>query len=207
MLTTFTLALTVTLSHQPASLVRSSSVHLRLDQDGGVSVSQLRTAIDEVRRIWSAAGLRITFARYADPVPVGEGVISVRIVREEWQRGETPILGRTFHDRHKQSTSIFISASGLQKFLGQAQFRGRSLRQLPSALVGELEARALGRVLAHELGHCLLRDGDHSQRGLMRPSYTPDDLVSAHVQPFSLGLDERLALQRAVARLVVADAR
>jgi hypothetical protein len=201
MLTVLTLALAMTASHQTSPTVESP-VHLRIDQDGGVAPGQLRAAIDEVRRIWSAAGLRVTFGQYEDPAPIGEAVISVRIVGEEWHLGETPILGRTLRVRNGQIPSMFISAPAIRRVLDRAQFRGKSLRELPSALVDKLEAQALGRVLAHELGHLLLRNTDHSERGLMRPSYAPDDLISPFVKPFSLGKDQRPALRAAVASLI-----
>lgn len=38
--------------------------------------------------------------------------------------------------------------------------------------------RALGRVLAHELGHALLATRSHQTTGLMRPSFTGDELLA-----------------------------
>jgi hypothetical protein len=47
-------------------------------------------------------------------------------------------------------------------------------------------ARALGRVLAHEIGHVLLGARNHDQTGLMRVSFLPDELAAADRAPFRL---------------------
>jgi hypothetical protein len=38
-------------------------------------------------------------------------------------------------------------------------------------------ADILGLVIAHEMGHLLLPYGSHSENGLMRPSWRPEDLT------------------------------
>ena len=37
--------------------------------------------------------------------------------------------------------------------------------------------RALGRVLAHEIGHVVLAAAKHQSRGLMRASFVAEDLI------------------------------
>lgn len=46
--------------------------------------------------------------------------------------------------------------------------------------------RALGRVLAHELGHVLLAAQDHQSQGLMRPSFPLEDLAGVGHEAFTL---------------------
>ena len=41
-------------------------------------------------------------------------------------------------------------------------------------------SRALGRVTAHELAHLLLRTREHTDKGLLKPSFTQRDLESSH---------------------------
>jgi hypothetical protein len=47
-------------------------------------------------------------------------------------------------------------------------------------------ARFIGRVIAHEFGHLLLRSRDHAKTGLMRARFTFRDAVSDHRQGFHL---------------------
>jgi hypothetical protein len=50
--------------------------------------------------------------------------------------------------------------------------------------------RAVGRVLAHELGHVLLAEGDHQTHGLMRRSFPSEDLVRPQSETFTLSAGE-----------------
>ena len=47
-------------------------------------------------------------------------------------------------------------------------------------------ARALGRVLAHEIAHVLLGAPNHDEAGLMRVSFRPDELAAPDRAPFRL---------------------
>lgn len=47
-------------------------------------------------------------------------------------------------------------------------------------------ARALGRVLAHEIGHVLLGAPYHDRAGLMRRTFRPDELAEPNRTPFRL---------------------
>jgi hypothetical protein len=53
--------------------------------------------------------------------------------------------------------------------------------------VGEVElGRALGRVLAHEIGHLLLAAPNHQRHGLMREAFSALDLVALHRRSYTL---------------------
>jgi hypothetical protein len=55
---------------------------------------------------------------------------------------------------------------------------GRDLRAAAAADRDELLGRALGRVMAHELYHVLLRTRNHGRSGLARPVLTSSDLLA-----------------------------
>lgn len=61
---------------------------------------------------------------------------------------------------------------------------------LPLVLADTYLARALGRVLAHEIGHYLLGTGEHTAYGLMRAQFTPQDLLQDAPGPL-YSLDSR----------------
>ena len=50
--------------------------------------------------------------------------------------------------------------------------------------------RALGRVLAHEIGHVLLGAARHQPGGLMRPSFNPEDLAARQRWSYTLSKKE-----------------
>jgi hypothetical protein len=53
----------------------------------------------------------------------------------------------------------------------------------PTALADTFLARALGRALAHEIGHYLLGTREHTLHGLMRAQFTPQDLLGDAIGP------------------------
>jgi hypothetical protein len=60
-------------------------------------------------------------------------------------------------------------------------------RSSSGPFVGERDmGRALGRVLAHEIGHVLLAVRQHDRAGLMRAIFTPVDLGSPSRESFRL---------------------
>lgn len=73
----------------------------------------------------------------------------------------------------------------------------RSEREWPTILRQVVLGRVLGRALAHEIGHFLLRSRGHSQIGLMRANQSIADLAAPERFRFNLSPDE-------VARLVTA---
>ena len=56
--------------------------------------------------------------------------------------------------------------------------------------------RALGRVLAHEIGHVILAARAHQRGGLMRPAFRADDLISRHRWPYRLSSAELARLRQ-----------
>lgn len=73
--------------------------------------------------------------------------------------------------------------------LASVHVGGALFVSLPQSLGDLILARALGRALAHEIGHFLLGTSAHAERGLMRARFAPlefvDDLSSRY------GLDAR----------------
>jgi ubiquinone biosynthesis protein UbiJ len=51
-----------------------------------------------------------------------------------------------------------------------------------------LLSRALGRALAHEIGHSLMKSKAHARRGLMRSAWRAQEFFSADRRGFSIGV-------------------
>ena len=62
-------------------------------------------------------------------------------------------------------------------------------------------ARALGRVLAHELGHLLLRLNGHRDRGLMRSTFSHRSLIASGRDAFRFAADDLRAIRAALVRI------
>jgi hypothetical protein len=76
--------------------------------------------------------------------------------------------------------------------------------EYPPGLRDQFLARALGRVIAHELGHILLQSAEHDV-GIMRPVQAGRDLLSPDRATFSLSAPD-LARLRANIHAVAASA-
>ena len=77
---------------------------------------------------------------------------------------------------------IVLSVRRAMALLGGAQLGARRLSEMPG-MVDRLLPRALGRALAHELGHFLLARREHSAAGVMRESFRPEDVADESAGP------------------------
>ena len=78
--------------------------------------------------------------------------------------------------------SLLFTADGPGTVLYASLDRARSLidsvergTPVPAAQADWLAAVLLGRAVAHELGHYLLRSREHAKTGLMRAAFSPKD--------------------------------
>ena len=72
------------------------------------------------------------------------------------------------------------------------RFLERDMRALPAAEQDEVLGRALGRVVAHELYHILLKTRTHARTGLGRPVLSCADLMTTR-HAFGAAEPQRLA--------------
>lgn len=158
-------------------------LHLQLDRSTARRLP-LAEFQDEVEQIWRPYGVRITWPdsrSKAEPFPL-MAVVDHRSERSGVQIGPL-VLGRAFVDSSYPPTRpISVSFEATEQTLAQrphawASIAGMHEREL---------ARALGRVLAHEIGHVLLAVRAHDRTGLMRETFTPEDLAGADRSPFAL---------------------
>jgi hypothetical protein len=188
----------------------SPNVHLRIDQDGGLSTVQLQHAIDEVQKIWSDAGVVVRSGRYGEPHrELVDATISMRVLltAPRVAHGARPILAWvTPGGSGRTAPLLFVSLPAVTEFVLRAEAFKRPVSTLTQALRDRLLAQAVGRVAAHELGHYLLQSAGHHRQGLMRPNYSANELVGDWLDPFKVPAAERMAVHReigALARLQV----
>jgi hypothetical protein len=102
-------------------------------------------------------------------------------------RGWTGPLGAiAFAPDGAPAPAITVFLTDIERLVTSAHVLGLSEWQWPPTLRDQLIGRALGRVLAHEIGHYLLRSKGHTADGLMRPQQLADDLISPSRHHFRL---------------------
>ena len=131
----------------------------------------------EATRAWTREGVRFC---WQDEGPCAAPArLYVRVVNEVpgSQPGGRPALGWIgFSERTGPGPLILLSRRWAGELVGRAERGARALSELPG-MVARLLPRALGRALAHELGHYLLVRRDHGTVGLMRAAFRPEDLA------------------------------
>lgn len=97
--------------------------------------------------------------------------------------------------------TITIDDAAVMIRVAQATLNSRPLTDWPPSVADQVMGRALGRVLAHEVGHYLLRSKMHQARGLMRPVFTGSDLASWDRRRFALDASMLPRLRANLARI------
>ena len=110
-----------------------------------------------------------------------------------------PVLGRAVVEPNRRPTRpIRVSFDATEQTLARRPYAWTSI----AGHVQERElARALGRVLAHEIGHVLLAFRSHEHTGLMREGFTPEELVRSDRTPFALTANSVGRLRSRIERL------
>lgn len=186
-------ALVVTVTALPALTIR---VHVAESVPQAVVASALNEASD----IWRCAGVEFNwqlaggeYSALRVIIEDGPAPKNHRNKRRMWMMGrivfEEPETNPTIHLRHGLMTAL------LWQIEGAAAVTGMTLITRHRAV-----GRALGRILAHELGHYLLGPNSHTTNGLMRPQWQPEELFAVRRQPVSVDIDE-MQKHRVAARL------
>jgi hypothetical protein len=159
-------------------------IHLQIDQSIARRVL-LPDLHDEAERIWQPYGVHITWPdsnSQTEPYPL-TAVLGSQIERPRSLTGPL-VLGRAFVDLSPRPTRpIRVSFDATEQTLAQ---RPHAWTSFAGHLHERQLARALGRVLAHEIGHVLLALRTHEHTGLMREDFTPEELARSDRTPFTL---------------------
>jgi hypothetical protein len=150
---------------------------IRLTFAAYISPSPLRRLLDEADAVWRPSG--VTFAW--DTESRGSAPAALRIVVDDERgaaSGGLPPLGWiTFDAGDTPGRLIHLSFANAVALLDESSVLGDRTR-MPIAQRETYLGRALGRALAHELGHYLLASKRHTPTGLMKGTLTAAELFS-----------------------------
>jgi hypothetical protein len=146
----------------------------------------------EVSAIWVAYGVQFVWSTDADDTAFGDLDGSFDVVvqsgrKRAYDKSGHAVLGRTLLPHLSiDHVPVIIDRDGIDEMLACLQ-ADRVLALAGHQRVGSTDVgRALGRVLAHEIGHVLLALPAHQPGGLMRASYIADDLAARRRDSFTL---------------------
>jgi hypothetical protein len=103
----------------------------------------------------------------------------------------------TFESNGIPSPVITVFLADIGRFIADTQVLGVHEWQWPRSLHDEVVGRVLGRVLAHEIGHFVLRMRGHTVMGLMRQVLSANEMVDPSRRRFTLSRDEADRLKEA----------
>lgn len=156
----------------------------------GLPAAVLAAAEEEAGRIWAGAGIALAWARPdgGRGIRPGDVLVVLRTTLPTASSASVPhrerrVLGRVIRESESRPGRLIEIAvpAVLASLDGQSMFL-RPLAQLPSGVQDRTTGRALGRVIAHEIGHWLF-GREHAIDGLMKPSIGRADLVAATAPP------------------------
>ena len=135
-----------------------------------------------VRRIWRNHVDVVVTSR--DDLRAGAGgdeltlVITNRILRDTDSSG----LGWIEFVNGTPQSTITISMAAVKGLMRYGTWRGKPFEQLPPIAARYFVRRAIMRATAHEVGHYLLRSRMHAPSGLMRATFTIDEIMDGRPQ-------------------------
>jgi hypothetical protein len=152
--------------------------------------------LDEAADIWRAAGLAIVWQRE-------NGVAIKPPVLRVWIGGARGIPNSDslamgwimFDDNGAPARDIYVSHANAQALLGLMRDLSATDR-MPRAEREVLLGRAMGRALAHELGHFLLASKAHTRSGLMRARRTSSEFFARDTTRFTVDVEQRAKVLR-----------
>jgi len=164
-------------------------VALVIPSTPAVPSGTFRTAVAEAAALWAPYGVVIELAA---PGGTSDDRIVLTIVPIETRRftmagGWSGALGAISFDADGvPGPRIRLFVTDILALVGGARMFSQPEWQWPRSLHDQIVGRVIGRVLAHEIGHFLLRMPRHTAAGLMRPVQFQADLVAMSRQPFTL---------------------
>ena len=108
--------------------------------------------------------------------------------------GRRPLGWIVFNDAAEPEQEIYLSHANALAMMEDARGVVGILSQMPPAQHDTLLGRAMGRALAHELGHYLLASKAHTRRGLMKAVLTAVELFMPDASGFRIDPAQRRAV-------------
>jgi hypothetical protein len=159
-------------------------VRLRIERSVPIKriVGRLR---DETEAIWRPYGIQLEWVAVDTLETRATGVsVDATVERPYAHAGgieRASTLGRTFVGPDTWGwRPIRVSFDAVTKVLADGTRGASGTGRVPELYL----SRALGRVLAHEIGHVLINAAEHDRTGLMRASFSADQLALSDRSPF-----------------------
>jgi hypothetical protein len=175
------------------------SVELPIYVGSDLPPAALERALTEVDRLFDASGIRFQWRLTPEGTISPAPATIVILARPD----EAVVSGcsRNLHDHRLGHTHLVARRVTLWTEQVARAVAGSWDRKEAPRVDERALGTALGRVLAHELGHLFLRLNGHRENGLMRPSFSHRVLVGKSDRAFRLSEEDLERVRAAITRL------
>jgi hypothetical protein len=186
-------AVLMTSARTPAAAVIDDSLLVRIYDSAGLLVSELSSALRTTHDILRRAELGVDWVHCRarrdglGPAvcdqPLSSGDVVVRLIEgSDKESGERRALGYSLFDANGVSGFATVYVDRVDWLARRAQYPRATL---------------LGRAIAHEIGHLLLRSNAHTESGLMREVWTAEQVVRNRREDWTFSPDQNGDLRNA----------
>lgn len=204
MLTATLVALVVTgvsLAPRPAPST-PPRIAIRVSAVRHITRSLLDRILQEADAIWRPAGIGFVWQAEQPRTTGAEACLPCRASLcvslgddpGSPHNGLSPIGWIVFDDPTAPERNIYVSYANAMYLLERSTGITGSVSQMPQAEVEIYLGRAMGRALAHEVGHYLLASKKHTRSGLMEATHTAAEFFSLGRERFRIDPEERQAV-------------
>ncbi len=174
----------------PSRAAAVSTLVLVVVATPGISNRTVGGALKEAAAIWSSAGFTLEW-RVSNESSMASEPSTMQVILDDGtgtvSDQDLPLGWITFSPSGAPERVLHLSRRNAIELVDRID----AYRNRPTSYKELLVARALGRALAHELGHYLMASRDHSPSGLMKGRRLADELFSPVRTGFQLNDDER----------------
>jgi hypothetical protein len=171
----------------------------------GMSTRLTSAVLAEAESIWRPNGVSFVWRRMpavanssliVEPAPYVPNTLRLTIGEERGvgREGRLPLGWIVFDGVTVPQQEIYLSQSNAITLMNTAAGVVGVVDQMPTMQRETLLARAMGRALAHELGHYLLASKSHTEHGLMKAVLTAVELFQPGAGTFRIDAAQRGAV-------------
>jgi hypothetical protein len=173
-----------------AAVAIASPILVNISATTDVSSSLLGMMTAEADAIWRPAGVTFRWQRAPPDVSPALHVI-VDHERGAAHGAVEPLGWIVFDDLERPGHEIHISYANAISLLERSGSATGAISKMPRRQRETYLGRAMGRALAHEIGHYLLASKVHTERGLMRATRSAVEFFSTENRRFEVDPAER----------------
>ena len=143
----------------------------------------------EAARIWAPYGVTLCWGDESDACRGFEVKLRVLLAEDPPpppRAAAASLLGWIWFRGADPGGDIVLSAKGARDLVSHARLGDRALASWPASAIDGQLPRVVGRALAHEIGHFVLRDRTHARQGLMASRFRPTEVTFASPRAFRL---------------------